>query len=100
AFSNSGILIADGGNIRIDTAVNDSGSATIFGTSLIQYGAASNEDVTFAFGATGTLILITSSAYTGHVIGFTGTGNGDPVTSDKIDLRDISFASYTATYSN
>ena len=35
AFSNSGFLIADGGNIRIDTAVNDSGSATIFGTSLI-----------------------------------------------------------------
>ena len=51
-------------------------------------------------GATGTLILINSSAYTGHVLGFTGTGNGDPATSDKIDLRDISFASYTATYSN
>ena len=34
------------------------------------------------------------------MFGFTGTGNGDPATSDKIDLRDISFASYTATYSN
>ncbi len=100
AFSNSGILIADGGNIRIDTAVNDSGSATIFGTSLIQYGAASNDDVTFAVGATGTLILINSSAYTGHVSGFTGTGNGNPATSDKIDLRDISFAAHTESYSN
>ena len=34
------------------------------------------------------------------MFGFTGTGNGDPATSDKIDLRDISFASYTASYSN
>ena len=100
AFSNSGTLNADGGNIHINTAVNDSGSATIFGTSQLQYGASSNEDVTFAIGATGTLILVNSSTYTGHVSGFTGTGDGNPATSDKIDLRDISFAAHTESYSN
>jgi hypothetical protein len=100
SFSNSGILIADGGNIQIITAVNDSGTATIFGTSQLQYGASSNEDVTFAMGATGTLILVNSSGYTGHVSGFTGTADGNPATSDKIDLRDIGFATVTESYSN
>ena len=38
----------------------------------------------------------------GTIAGFTGTGTGEPATSDKLDLRDIDFASsqFATSYEN
>jgi hypothetical protein len=73
---------------------------TISGTSQAEIEGASNENVTFAAGATGELMLSDSAAFTGSISGFTGTSDGNPATSDKLDLRDINFASETASYAN
>jgi hypothetical protein len=93
ALTNTGTLNANGGNILVTAAETNAGNATISGTSQIQYNAASNEHVTFSSGATGELVLLNSSVFNGDVTGFTGTGTGAPATSDKLDLRDINFAS-------
>ena len=71
-------------------------------TSQIEYSAASNDDVTFAQGSTGELLLLNSVAFHGEITGFTGTGTGAPTTSDKIDLRDINFNSpnFSKSYVN
>jgi hypothetical protein len=102
SFNNSGVLRANGGNILVASAEADGGNATISGNSQIQYSAASNENITFSSGATGELLLLDSTAYTGYITGFTGEGNGNPATSDKIDLRDIDFSStqFAKSYAN
>ena len=41
-----------------------------------------------------------SAAFTGSITGFTGTGDGNPATSDKLDLTDIDFSSANASYAN
>ena len=61
------------------------------GTSLELPGAYSGS-ITFA-GATGTLILDHSSAFAGKIFDLTGDGN--PLSSDQIDLKDIAFGSGT-----
>jgi hypothetical protein len=93
AFSNTGTLIADEGNIDVAAKETGGGNATIFGNSQIEYDAASNDNITFASGATGELLLLASASFTGTVTGFTGSGTGTPATSDKLDLRDINFSS-------
>ncbi|UQR65125.1 Ig-like domain-containing protein [Bradyrhizobium sp. C-145] len=87
AFTNTGTLKADGGSIKIDNAVNDTGVAEIFGSSQLEYGAASNENVTFAIGSTGTLRLDDSQNYTGTVTGL-AAGN-------YLDFSDVSFGANT-----
>jgi hypothetical protein len=103
-FLNSGALTANGGNIVISTteaAGGTGGTATIYGTSQIEYSAASYDNVTFAPGSTGELLLLNSGSFHGTVTGFTGAGTGTPATSDKIDLRDINFSSsITKSYAN
>jgi|GEM_PF-1563551 len=51
--------------------------------------------VTF-MGSTGTLTLDVSTAFEGQVFNFSGDGN--PATSDKIDLKDVEFGSGTFAY--
>jgi hypothetical protein len=55
----------------------------------VEYGAASNENVTFESGSTGTLRLDNSGAFTGTVAGLNSNGTH----SDTLDLQDINFAS-------
>ena len=102
SFIDIGSLVANGGNITI-AANATGGTATIYGTSQIQYNAASNEDVTFVSpsSAFGELILLHSAAFTGTIAGFTGTAP-TPSTSDKLDLRDINFSStqFSTSYAN
>jgi hypothetical protein len=102
SLTDTGTLNATGGNIYVTTVDTGGGHATIFGTSQIQYNAASNEQVAFAAGSTGELLLLNSAGFTGNISGFTGSGTGAPATSDKLDLRDINFASaqFSTSYAN
>ena len=99
---NSGELIANGGNINLNATETGAGSATIYGTSQIEYSAGSSDNVTFASGSTGELLLLNSAAFKGTVTGFTGSGTGAPTTSDKMDLRDINYLSpnFSKNYAN
>ncbi len=80
-LDNSGILSANGGNVTVTGDVSGSGHASIGGAAIIEFGASSNQDTSFAADATGTLKLDKSSAYSGTVSGF---GEGD-----MLDLADI-----------
>jgi hypothetical protein len=61
--------------------VTDGGNAVISGASTFEFGAASNEKVTFASGATGMLVLDDSQHFNGTVAGLTDL--------NTLDLRDI-----------
>ncbi|MET3598032.1 hypothetical protein ABID26_007464 [Mesorhizobium shonense] len=87
-FQNFGTILADGGDIVVNSAVNDSGSAIILSASKLEYAAASNENVTFAVGSTGTLRLDDSQDYTGTVSNL-AAGN-------FLDLSDIMFGNTTS----
>jgi hypothetical protein len=101
-FTNTGSLNATAGSLYVEVNELGGGTASISGTSLIEYDGASNDNVTFTSGATGTLRLMNSAAYTGTITGFTGAGTGAPATSDKLDLHDINFssASFDKSYQN
>jgi len=47
-------------------------------------------------GSTGTLVLDVSSAFEGQLVDF--TGNGNPSSSDQIDLKDVQFGTGTFDY--
>src|SRR5260370_17420827 len=66
--------------------------ATIDGGATLELAGADSGSITFS-GATGTLVLDHSSSFTGKI--FDLTGNGNPLSSDQIDLRDIAFGSGT-----
>jgi len=66
---NSGLIWADGGNITITGAVTGTGSALISGAAILEFGAASSINVTFAGIDFGTLVLDNPTAYTGHIFG-------------------------------
>ena len=83
AVANSGNLLADGGNLTFNGAVTGNGSATISGASTLEFAAASEENVNFAAGSTGTLKLDDSAGFTGSVSGLT--------TTTYIDLADLSW---------
>jgi Ca2+-binding RTX toxin-like protein len=84
-LDNSGNLWANGGNIDINGNVTGSGMALISGTGILEFGADSSENVTFADDATGTLKLDDSRDFTGTIAGF-DAGN-------TIDVGDIAFGS-------
>jgi hypothetical protein len=69
-------------------AIGAQGSATIGTGATLELPAADSGSVNFA-GPTGTLILDHSSTFTGELFDF--TGNGNPSSSDQIDLRDMNF---------
>jgi hypothetical protein len=70
-------------------------AATIATGATLELTSASSVSVTFG-AATGILVLDHSTQFTGKLINLTGDGN--PSSSDQIDLRDIAFGSGT-TYS-
>jgi Tryptophan-rich Synechocystis species C-terminal domain len=76
-------------------------AATIDAAAKLELTGADSGSVTFN-SATGSLILDHSSEFSGQVFNFTGDGN--PSSSDQLDLKDIAFAagttvSYTGTSS-
>jgi hypothetical protein len=101
-IANAGVLEAsNGGTLLIDDAVSSSGGghAVIAGGTL-EFAAASNADVAFDNGASGTgygtLVLDDASAFSGQISGFSGTA-WDSGHSDAIDLNGFDFASTTFT---
>ncbi|HEY5071400.1 MAG TPA: hypothetical protein VII63_05150 [Caulobacteraceae bacterium] len=92
AVSNTGVLMADGGNLTVNGAVTGSGHAVISGGNL-SFASGFSENVAFT-GSTGVLELAYSQGYTGTITGFS-TNAGT-----SLDLRDIAFSrSTTATFS-
>src|ERR1700722_16903891 len=67
-------------------------AATIDAGATLELTGADSGSITFG-GATGTLVLDHSSSFTGKLINL--TGNGNPSSSDQIDLKDVAFGSGT-----
>jgi len=92
ALINSGSLWANDGNITVHADASGAGSATISGSAILEFGAASDQHVTFDSGAAGTLKLDVSAAFSGSVSGFAA--------GDKLDFGDVAFGANTQiTYS-
>jgi hypothetical protein len=71
-------------------------AAMIDAGATLELAGADSGSITFS-GSTGTLVLDHSSLFTGTILNL--TGNGNPASSDQIDLKDISFGSgTTASY--
>ncbi|MGF6165127.1 VCBS repeat-containing protein [Pseudomonas sp. 2725] len=87
ALVNSGSLWANDGNITIHGDAQGAGSATISGSAMLEFGAASDQHVTFDSGAAGTLKLDVSTAFSGSVSGFTA--------GDTLDFGDVAFGANT-----
>ncbi|MDP9658123.1 UNVERIFIED_ORG: VCBS repeat-containing protein, partial [Pseudomonas putida] len=87
ALVNSGSLWANDGNITIHGDAAGAGSATISGSAMLEFGAASDQHVTFDSGAAGTLKLDVSTAFSGSVSGFAA--------GDKLDFGDVAFGADT-----
>jgi hypothetical protein len=82
AIINTGTLAANGaGGLVVKSAVNGAGNAEISGSSSLEFGAGSDAKVSFDTGATGTLKLDQTGAFTGTVTGFNGY--------NMIDLADL-----------
>ena len=84
ALANTGYLLANGGDIVVMGEASGGGNASISGGATLEFGAASDQQVSFGVGS-GTLKLDQSGAFTGSVSGFDA--------GDKLDLVDIAFAS-------
>src|ERR1700722_1362528 len=82
------------GNVQV-TLSHMTQAATIGAGATLELTGADSGSITFN-GATGTLVLDHSSSFTGKLINL--TGNGNSLSSDQIDLKDIGFGSGT-TYS-
>jgi hypothetical protein len=103
-FGNVGLLDANGGDLIVTgklAGVGAGSSATISNGGAMEFGAASNQNVTFATGANGILKLDKAESYTGTVTGFSGP-SGPPTTAsttigpppgggDSLDLADFVF---------
>ncbi len=87
---NSGVLIANAGDLVIEGAATGKGTATITGGRQLEFGAASATGVTFSGAAAGTLVLDASSTFTGKVSGFAA--------GDFIDLTDVNYSAASLTY--
>ncbi|EJM66905.1 beta strand repeat-containing protein, partial [Pseudomonas sp. GM55] len=87
ALVNSGSLLANDGNITVHGDASGAGSATISGSAILEFGAASDQHVTFDSGAAGTLKLDVSAAFSGSVSGFAA--------GDKLDFGDVAFGANT-----
>ena len=84
---NTGILEANGDSLIVDSAVSGGGNAVIAG-GVLEFAAASDNNVSFSGGETGVLALDHSLEFTGHISGFGG--------SDQIDLGDIAYSAATS----
>ncbi|WP_352679871.1 beta strand repeat-containing protein [Mesorhizobium australicum] len=88
ALANSGLIWANGGDIKIGGPVTGDGDAIIGNMSQLEFHAASSADVTFAADAAGTLQLDDSFDFSGRIAGITN--------DDKVDLGDIFFGTGTS----
>jgi Ca2+-binding RTX toxin-like protein len=94
---NTTSTVLDVSSKAVLTLSNMSQSATIEAGATLELTGAVSGAITFA-GTTGTLTLDHASQFTGKIYGL--SGNGDPSSSDILDLKDISFGSATrASYS-
>ena len=92
AVHNTGLLIAEGGNLTVNGAVTGAGAAQV-DVATLDFASSFTEDVAFT-GTTGVLELAKSQGYTGTISGFSKTGG------TFLDLTDIGFvSSKEATYS-
>ncbi|MFC3321575.1 Ig-like domain-containing protein [Mesorhizobium cantuariense] len=87
-LANSGMLLANGGDIVIHGQVTGDGDAIIGNMSQLEFHAASSADVIFGADAAGTLRLDDSFDFSGSIAGMTN--------DDKIDLGDIWFSTGTS----
>ncbi|MGF6092357.1 beta strand repeat-containing protein, partial [Pseudomonas sp. 18173] len=87
ALVNRASLWANDGNIIIHGDTSGAGNATISGSAMLEFGAASDQHVTFDSGAAGTLKLNMSTAFSGSVSGFAA--------GDKLDFGDVAFGANT-----
>ncbi|MBV7550346.1 VCBS domain-containing protein [Pseudomonas sp. PDM26] len=87
ALVNSGSLWANDGNITVHADASGAGSATISGSAILEFGAVSDQHVTFDSGAAGTLKLDVSTAFSGSVSGFAA--------GDTLDFGDVAFGANT-----
>ncbi len=85
AVVNNGTLEANGGALTFKGAITGTGQAVIAAGSIV-FKSGFNQNVTFT-GATGSLKLVDSQAYTGTITGFSLTGG------TRLDLKDIGFVS-------
>jgi hypothetical protein len=85
AVDNTGQLTASGGNVDIQGAVTGNGTATIGGSSTLEFDSASTAAVTFAANSTGTLQLgdALNNDFSCTVAGLTA--------QNTLDLRDITY---------
>lgn len=92
AIVNTGILEANGGNLRVERAVTGSGKGVVNAGTLEFFAANLAQTIAFV-GATGTLRLDQSQSFTGKVTGFSTTSG------TSFDLSDVAFTgSGEATY--
>jgi hypothetical protein len=88
-----GVLEALGGALTVDGGVTGTGSV-IIGAGTADFASTFTQNVGFAAGSTGVLVLSHSLTYHGTVSGFSKTG------SNALDLGDVAFGVSTkATYS-
>jgi hypothetical protein len=90
AVANTGLLASVGGTLVVNGAVTGTGSVKVNG-GAVDFSGTFNEAV--VFGSSGRLILAHSTTYTASLTSFSHTG------TTSLDLRDISFASATSSFS-
>jgi autotransporter passenger strand-loop-strand repeat protein len=84
AVKNTGIIAAQGGNVKIGGSLSGAGTAEIFGFSTMEFAGAASNGVIFENQNSGMLKLDASETFTGTVAGL---GKGD-----SIDLADFKFS--------
>ena len=94
ALINTGILDADAAKLTVSGAVTGAGSCTI-NAGVLDFASTCTENVAFASGATGTLILSHSQSYTGKISGLAAHGTNGLILSDINFTTGNSEASYS-----
>src|ERR1700730_468491 len=94
SFSPDSDVAGDGVIDTPTTVIETTGNilSTLSHIATLELVAAGSGSITFS-GSSGTLILDHSSSFAGKIINLTGDGN--PLSSDQIDLKDIAFGSGT-----
>ena len=89
--TNTGVIEGNNGALTITGAVTGTGTALVFGKGSLEVDGAFSQNVRFAAGSTGSLIV---SDFTGAVFGLSHTG------TNQIDLKNLAFdSSDTTSYS-
>ena len=83
---NTGTLTVQGGTITIDSAVSGHGNAMLHG-GTIEFGNASDANVTFTSGAQDTLVLDDATQFTGTISGLTLAASGPFPLADGDTIR-------------